>query len=85
MFKIPGSITLCWKEHIECIENKVAKNIRLLYMAKPYIDKHSLLLLHHSCIHSYINYIKYIQENVNLEKYTVSKNIYGKNALSHTG
>ena len=47
---------LCWKEHIKYIENKIAKNIGLLYKAKPCIDKHSLLSLYHSYIHSYINY-----------------------------
>ena len=47
---------LCWKEHIKYIENKIAKNIGLLYKAKPYIDKHSPLSLHHSYRHSYINY-----------------------------
>ena len=30
---------LCWKEHIKYIESKIAKNIGLLYKAKPYIDK----------------------------------------------
>ena len=34
------------KEHIEYIESKIAKNIRLLYKAKPYIDKHLLLSLY---------------------------------------
>ena len=33
---------LHWKEHIKYIENKIAKNIRLLYKANPYIDKHLL-------------------------------------------
>ena len=47
---------LCWKEHIKYIESKIAKNIGLLYKAKPYIDKHSLLSLYHSYINPYINY-----------------------------
>ena len=47
---------LCWKEHIKYIESKIAKNIGLLYKAKPYIDKHSLLSFYHSYIPSYINY-----------------------------
>ena len=45
-----------WKEHIKYIESKIAKNIGLFYKAKPYINKHSLLPLYHSYIHSYINY-----------------------------
>ena len=47
---------LCWKEHIIYIESKIAKNIGLLYKAKPYINMDSLLSLHHSYIHSYISY-----------------------------
>ena len=37
---------LCWKEHIKYIESKIAKNIGLLYKAKPYIDKdcHCIIL-----------------------------------------
>ena len=46
---------LCWKEHIKHIESKIAKNIGLLYKAKPFIDKHLLLSLYHSYIHFYIN------------------------------
>ena len=43
--------------HIKYIQSKIAKNIGLLYKAKSYIDKHSLLSLYHSYIHSsYINY-----------------------------
>ena len=45
---------LCWKEHIRYIESKIAKNIELLYKAKPYIDKHSLLLLHHSYLRTFL-------------------------------
>ena len=47
---------LCWKEHIKYIESKTAKNIGLLYKAKSYINKYSLLSLYHSYIHSYVNY-----------------------------
>ena len=49
---------LCWKEHIKYIESKIAKNVGVLYLykAKSYIDKHSLLSLYHSYIHSYISY-----------------------------
>ena len=61
MFKFLGVLldeNLCWKEHIHIkyTESKIAKNIGLLYKAKPYIDKHSLLSLYHSYIHFYINY-----------------------------
>ena len=47
---------LSWKEHIRYTENKIAKNIGLLYRAKPFLGKHSLLTLYYSCIHTYLNY-----------------------------
>ena len=46
---------LSWKEHIKCLENKIAKNIGLMYRAKPFLDKESLLALYYSYIHSYLN------------------------------
>ena len=47
---------LSWKEHIKYTENKIAKNIGLLYRAKPFLNKKCLLSLYFSYIHSYINY-----------------------------
>ena len=47
---------LSWKDHIKYIENKVAKNIGLLYRAKLFLDKNSLLALYSSYIHTYLNY-----------------------------
>ena len=46
-----------WKPHIKCIENKTAKSIGLLFKAKPFLKKKSLLSLYYSCTHSYINYV----------------------------
>ena len=37
---------LSWKEHIRYTENKVAKSVGLLYRAKPFLAKHSLLTLY---------------------------------------
>ena len=37
---------LSWKEHIKYLENKIAKNIGLMYRAKPFLDKESLLALY---------------------------------------
>ena len=83
---------LCWKEHIKYIESKIAKNIGLLYKAKPYIDKHSLSSLYHSYIHSYINYGNIAwgsTTRTNLKKiYSQQKHairiVYSKDRLSHT-
>ena len=47
---------LSWKEHIKYNENKIAKNLGLLYKAKHYLNKRSLLVLYYSFIHTYVNY-----------------------------
>ena len=47
---------LTWKPHIKYIENKIAKNVGLLFKVKPFLNKQSLLSLYYSYIHSYINY-----------------------------
>ena len=47
---------LSWKEHIKYNENQIAKMLGLLYKAKNYLNKRSLLVLYYSFIHAYINY-----------------------------
>ena len=47
---------LTWKERIKRTENKIAKNIGILYKARTYLDKRALLSLYCSYIHSYLNY-----------------------------
>ena len=47
---------LSWKEHLKYTENRIAKSIGLMYKAKAFLDKVSLLSLYFSDIHSYINY-----------------------------
>ena len=62
-----------------------------MYKAKPYIDKHSLLSLYHSYIHSYINYGNIAwgsTTRTNLKKlYSQQKHtiriVYSKDRLSH--
>ena len=49
-------VNLSWKEHLKLTENKIAKNIGLIYKAKPYLNKDSLLALYFFYIGSYINY-----------------------------
>ena len=53
---IPLDENLLWKKHLKLTENKTGKNIGLIYKAKPYVNKDSLLALYFSYIHSYINY-----------------------------
>ena len=47
---------LSCKEHLKLTENKIAKNIELVYKVKLYLNKDSLLALYFSYIHSYIKY-----------------------------
>ena len=47
---------LSCKIHIKYIKSGIVENILLSHKAKPYIDKHSILSLYHSYIHTYINY-----------------------------
>ena len=45
-----------WQEHIRTIENKIAKNIGLLYRAKYLLNESSLKCIYFAYIHSYLNY-----------------------------
>ena len=58
------------------IESKVSKNIALLYIAKPYIDKHLLLSLHHFYIPILTTETLHgeVQSGQTLKKYTVNRN-----------
>ena len=47
---------LRWKYHIKYTENKIAKNIGLLFRSKSYLTKKCLLSLYYSYIHTYISY-----------------------------
>ena len=47
---------LTWKDHIKYIENKIEKNIGILYRSKAYLNNKCLLYLYYSYIHSYISY-----------------------------
>ena len=53
---------LSWKKHLKFIESKFAKNTGLIYEAKPYLDKDSLLALCFSYIESYITYANLVWE-----------------------
>ena len=44
------------KDHIRTVENKIAKNIRLLYQAKQLLNTSSLKMIYFSYIHTYLNY-----------------------------
>ena len=57
--KFLGVITdenITWNKHIELVENKISKNIGILYRASHYLDKKSLKSIYFSFIHNYVNY-----------------------------
>ena len=47
---------ISWVEHIRTVETKLAKNIGLLYRAKPLLEEKSLKSIYFAYIHSYLNY-----------------------------
>ena len=47
---------ITWEKHIRTIESKLAKNIGLLYRAKPLLQVKSLKSIYFAYIHSYLNY-----------------------------
>ena len=54
--KFPGVLLdddLSWKERMKYLENKIAKNIGLMYRAKPSLHKESMLALYYSYIYDH--------------------------------
>ena len=47
---------LNWTDHIHILENKLSKNIGLLYRAKQYLDEKAMTTLYFSFFHSYLTY-----------------------------
>ena len=47
---------ISWEEHIRTAETKLAKNIGLLYRAKPLLKEKSLKSIYFAYTHSYLNY-----------------------------
>ena len=74
------------------LDNKIVKNIGLIYKAKPYLNKDSLLALYFSYIHSYIKYanqvcgsthITYLQK-INSQQKHALRSIHNKNRFYHS-
>ena len=51
---------LTWRNHIQTIENKIAKNVGLLYQGKYYLDENCLKQSYFVYIHAYLNYVNII-------------------------
>ena len=53
------------KAHLGCTENKIAKSIGLIYKAKPFLDKKSLLSMYFPYYNSCINYADLVWGSTN--------------------
>ena len=47
---------LTWRDHVHTVENKIAKNIGLLYQGKHYLDDNCLKQIYFAYTHAYLNY-----------------------------
>ena len=47
---------ISWIDHVRTVENKIAKNIGLLYRVSQFLNEDSLKTLYFSYIHSYLDY-----------------------------
>ena len=83
---------LNWKGHIKHIENKIAKNLGLLYKARPFLERNALLALYYSYIQTYINYANIALgstcrtnlQKINSQQKHAIRIIFNKNKFAHT-
>ena len=47
---------LSWTDHINILENKLSKNLGLLYKSKYFLNANGIKSLYYSFFHSYLNY-----------------------------
>ena len=66
------------KSHTKYIENKIEKHIGLLFKAKPFLNKESILSLYYSYIHSNVNHANVAWASTymtNFKKKAINKNM----------
>ena len=66
---------LTWKNHIQLIENKVSKNVDVLYKTCKLINSKYFRRIYFSFIHSYIQYANIAWDSTNKTKL---KKIFGE-------
>ena len=83
---------ITWNKHIEFVEDKISKNIGILYRASHYLDKKSLKNMYFSFTHNYINYCNIawfsttrtkLDKILKKQKYAV-RIIYNKDKFTHS-
>ena len=83
---------LTWKNHISLIENKISKNVGVLYKASKLLNASCLKNIYFALIHSYINYANLIWgssfktglNNILLKQKQAARIIFRKDRLSHS-
>ena len=58
-----------WNNHIHLIENKISKNVGILYKAKYTINQHGLKSLYYSFIYSFLNYGNIVWASTNKTRF----------------
>ena len=48
---------ISWIDHVRTVENKIAKNIGLLYRVSQFLNEDSLKTVYFSYVYSYLNYV----------------------------
>ena len=82
---------LNWKEHIKYTENKIAKNLGLLYKARPFLERNALLTLYYSYIQTHMNYANIAWgstcrtnlKKINSQQKHTIRIIFNKNKFAH--
>ena len=77
---------LSWTDHINILENKLSKNLGLLYKSKHFLNASGMKSLYYSFFHSYLNYgnIAWCSTSVTKIKKLYSKQKQAIKALSVT-
>ena len=81
-----------WKEHIKHTKNKIAKNLGILYKARPFLERNALLALYDSYIQTYINYANIAcgstcrtnLKKINSQQKHAIRIIFNRNKFEHT-
>ena len=83
---------LSWKDHIKYTENKISKTIGILYKARDYLSKESLVSLYYAYIHTYLNFanlawastIRTNLKKIHSQQKHAIRIIFHKDKFSHT-
>ena len=82
---------LTWRNHIEVIENKIAKNVGILFKASKLLNFTCLKNIYFALIHSYINYANIVWasscrtglKKIFLKQKQAMRIIFHQDSLSH--